>query len=525
MDRLVTFDCFDTVITRAVGAPSSVGHVVARRLAAAGVVEVEGARYVELRSAAASMVFRRCGDDHDLDDIAVQLADLLGLEAATAAELARVELEVERELSREVPGARALVEEARASGAQVGFLSDTPLPHDVVAGLLTAAGLLQDGDLLWVSNELRAGKERGTAYFEVARRLGGAPADWRHVGDDARADVKMARLSGVVPQERGGGRLNRYERRLDAAAAATGGFSSLLSGASRRTRLLVRERRPDAPRAEVAVLAGVAAPLLVGYLLWALRQAERAGASTVLVGAGADDPALLVAQRLAAALGTGLTVTAQEGGARGGPRAAVVTTGWHGPRDAAAGASSAAGAEPLVELRWQVGASTGTPAGSSTSVRGYLQDVSRGTGAAALPDDLAVPLEVLTGAVPSATAPLLREVLDGFCDELLLDVLDPLQDVRVATWAVLQAFWSAPEDEEARVWARVLGSAELLEPAAPWRAAAAATAPPLGRLRLSWSRRVGGATRKVARARHFAAGRRSARRRGRGDPAGVVAAA
>ncbi|WNB85431.1 hypothetical protein [Cellulomonas sp. ATA003] len=316
MDKLVTFDCFDTVVTRAVGEPRSVSYLVARRLAELG-HEFGGAEvFASARVAAEDLTYRRLGDRYTLSDVMRQLVDLLGLDAEVAPDLERAELDVERSITRAVPAGVAQVEAARATGAQIGFLSDTPLPRAFVGELLTTSGAMRDGDLLWVSNELGAGKDRGTAFFEVAKSLPERPRKWEHYGDNPRGDVRMARLSGVAGQWVSRGRLNRYEKLLEGAAQSTGGFSSLLAGASRRTRLVLEVERPDIDGDRATVIAGVAAPTLVGYVLWCLRRAQRAGCSRVYFVARDGEVMLQIARRLIRGLGLEMDLRYLEGSRR-----------------------------------------------------------------------------------------------------------------------------------------------------------------------------------------------------------------
>lgn len=276
LQTLTTFDCFDTVLTRAVGSPDSVGYVTGLRLHRTGVVDVDAGRFAAARVEAARLAWRRHGDRYTLRHIAAELAELLDLAPDTAPVLLEAELRTERELSREVPGIRQQIE-AHRSGSAIGFLSDTPLPHELLEELLRRHELIVDGDRLWVSNELGAGKGRGNAFAAVVERLSAAPGTWKHLGDDARADVRNARLSGVRAVHLPAARLNRYEELLERDRSASGGLSSVMAGASRRTRLLLSADRPDIPAGCATVAAGVAGPVLAGYVLWCLRQAESAG--------------------------------------------------------------------------------------------------------------------------------------------------------------------------------------------------------------------------------------------------------
>lgn len=314
--RLVTFDCFDTAVTRAVGSPPAVAYFTGRRLRAEGVLDLDPAVFTDARVEAERRMLKRFGDRHTLQDIAREQADILGLPEEMAPALAAAELETEAQVSRAVPVTTQRVERVRATGATVAFLSDTSFPQEFVRGLLERHGVIAEGEQLWVSNELQAGKARGTAYFEVAKRLGGMPQDWRHVGDDARADGKFAKLSGVQPTLVTSARTNRYEETLEAARTATGGLSSVMAGASRRTRLVLEAEHPEIPRARTAVVAGVAAPLFAGYLLWCFRQAEQAGCKRLYFVARDGEALLAVARPLAEGLGLDLDLRYLEGSRR-----------------------------------------------------------------------------------------------------------------------------------------------------------------------------------------------------------------
>ncbi|CAA9408178.1 MAG: hypothetical protein AVDCRST_MAG35-1281, partial [uncultured Quadrisphaera sp.] len=189
MRALVTFDCFDTVVTRAVGGTRGASHVLAEHLrrsddaALAPLAAVPAEVLVSAHLRAEHLAYRRHGERRDLGHSSAQLAELLGLPASAAPALRAAEEAVELALTRPVPAQLDAVRAARATGAQVGFLSDTALSSTALAALLRRCGVLEDGDLLWVSNELGAEKGQGRAYAAVAAALGpqrpprGA---WRH---------------------------------------------------------------------------------------------------------------------------------------------------------------------------------------------------------------------------------------------------------------------------------------------------------------------------------------------------------
>lgn len=301
-ERLATFAVVGTVLHRAAGSRRAVRYAVAHRLRRDGVLRLDVEVVVQARRQAEEWARARRGAACTLQDVAVELARLLGLDEDAVPVLVAAETDVEREGLRVVPAGLARVKQARAAGAVVGFLEETLLPADLLRDVLHAAGALRAGDHVWVSHELEADKSDGSAYLAVARLLGGFPPLWVHAGADPVADDRMARRAGVTPEVTARTRPTRYETLLDDACSRTGGFSGLLAGASRTTRLRLSRERPAMPAERAAVVAGVAGPLLAGYVLWCLRRAAEAGLPRLYFVARDGEVMLAMARRLAPAL-------------------------------------------------------------------------------------------------------------------------------------------------------------------------------------------------------------------------------
>ena len=433
---LTTFDCFDTLVTRAVGDPASIGYIVARRLREAGVCDVEGGVYVARRAEADLMVFRRLVDRATLSDVGAQLADLLGLPAGAAPALVATEVAVEVELIRAVPGGAAALAAARAAGDEVAVLTDTMLPPEVIRRLLDTTGVCDPDVPLWVSNALGAGKGRGTAYAAVAMAMGRVPGRWSHVGDDERGDVTMARAAGVRPSPATRGRLTRYERAWESGALASGGLASLVAGAARRTRLVAEVELPSMSGSRAAVLAGVAAPLAAAYLLWALVRARSAGIGRVVFMVDPGAALVPFARSIAEATGGGLTVLADPAaGSRGqvvpgDGRELVLGWGWsplnlwHDRR-----------AEDAELLTWRSGPDGGT--------HGWLDDASTSTGPALADPRIDRQADELLGRLAAARPDDgdAGSVLALFAAELapVLGLLDARADLRAPAWRALRS--------------------------------------------------------------------------------------
>ena len=278
MTRVFSFDVFDTCLVRLIGSPAAVFLLLGRRARAAGWIGCAPAEFAERRRDAEFRAYRQARSAHRelrLVDVYRQLQTALELSDATRDELQAAECELEARLCRGVPVAHDWLAEARAGG-KVAFLSDMYLSEAFVRERLREQGLLEDGDRVLVSSDRGKNKLAGGLYRTLVEEAGVPAAEILHQGDDEELDGAAARRAGLAVQRRTPCVPNRYERRLESYAAETAGLSSALAGAARWARLEIRAET-EAERALRDVAAGVVAPLLVGYVLWVLRQAQGRG--------------------------------------------------------------------------------------------------------------------------------------------------------------------------------------------------------------------------------------------------------
>lgn len=304
---VASYDVFETLLVRDIGESSSAFLLLGRRLHRRKLVTVEPAAFALARRAAEQRArHRRPGRDTTLARIHEELADALGVPAATSALLQEEELALERELLHVHPGGAELVWADRAAGRRIVFMSDTYLPEAFLRELLDEHGLRQEGDGLYVSSACDGRNKRtGELFTHVVQAEQVEPRHMRHVGNHHIADVQQARAAGLRARHLPAGELTRYERRLEQEAVATSGSSSVLAGASRRARLAIRAA--DTTQAAIRdVAAGVAAPTLVAFTLWVLQRAERDGVQRLYFLAREGQVLSELAQRLAPAIGSEL---------------------------------------------------------------------------------------------------------------------------------------------------------------------------------------------------------------------------
>ncbi|WP_343894078.1 HAD family hydrolase [Craurococcus roseus] len=278
---LHSFDVFDTLITRCFWRPEDLFVALGERLRGTGLLRADAAAFAARRAAAEAELRARPGvEEVDLLGIHQALAPAFGWNAAEARAAAEAEVDAEEEAIRPIAANTRLLARLQAEGAEVALLSDTYLDRAALLRLLRRAGIAVPPQRVFASSELGATKRTGRMFMLAAEALGVPPRRIVHRGDHPRSDVAVPRSIGIKAELCAAGAPTRYELVLHAAAARRGPplLRSALAGGARAARL---SSEPDGPhgRALRAVGAGVAGPLLCGFVLWALREARRDGLS------------------------------------------------------------------------------------------------------------------------------------------------------------------------------------------------------------------------------------------------------
>lgn len=274
---MISFDVFDTVLTRTVGHPKAVFLLLGQRLAREQIISLAPERFASARIEAEKQC-RRNHPDREIThtEIMDELAVAIDLDPSAKKIIQEYEKALEKELSIPVPGAAKQIANARKRCGKVIFISDMYLPEAFVRELLEFHELWKPGDALYISSTHGVTKANGMLYRLVAKNEGIDIGQLTHFGDHTEADIRVARNQGVRTNFVEKCHLNRFERIMENNSLDTGGLSSAFAGASRMTRLSV----PASSKHEVAirdVAAGVAAPVICAYVLWVLSTARRTG--------------------------------------------------------------------------------------------------------------------------------------------------------------------------------------------------------------------------------------------------------
>lgn len=256
--QIITVDVFDTLLLRRPVSQRRLFLNFARRLGAFGDASAQKDHALSLlllRAHWLAFAADRCAltdGEVDFRALLARLDSLCGLTGGdlTADLIERLWLgEEARWLEPNLPLAERL-SAARANGASVYAISDTPLSERAVGALMAAAFETLPVDRIFTSCDRQATKRRG-GLFPLAATLGGyVPTHSLHIGDDPKADIAVPQSLGIAVEQIPVGRVHRMRRALDGARCVLAPHLSLSEGLrSRRSRKAVDRavrRDPDA---------------------------------------------------------------------------------------------------------------------------------------------------------------------------------------------------------------------------------------------------------------------------------------
>lgn len=279
---LHSFDVFDTLITRCLWRPEDLFLLLGARLAEAGLIRPEAAEFARARAAAEATLRARPGvEEVTLLAIHRALAPRFGWNEAAAAIAAAIEVATEEDAIRPITQNAAKLAQLQQSGEAVALLSDTYLGRAELLRLLRRGGIAVPADRVFASAEHLASKRSGRLFAFAGAALGVAPRHIAHRGDHPLADLAVPRRLGLVAERCEAAQPTRHEAALHAAGAAHPPLlRSLLAGSARAARLSADPADAHA-RTLWQVGAGVAGPLLAGFVLWTLQEAQKRRAGCV----------------------------------------------------------------------------------------------------------------------------------------------------------------------------------------------------------------------------------------------------
>lgn len=202
---MVSFDIFDTLITRTVWEPFGIFLLMQKRLedrSYDGIIsDYVRDNFALMRKNAeeqARQVSEHIGKEEvTLDEIYAAFAQSAYVSENVLEDLKKLEIQTEIENSIAILKNIESVKDYLNHGEQVVLISDMYLPNNVIRGLLCQADPVL-GDLpLYVSCECGRTKKSGSLYAYVKNELNIAYSEWTHYGDNNRSDIKIPEILGI----------------------------------------------------------------------------------------------------------------------------------------------------------------------------------------------------------------------------------------------------------------------------------------------------------------------------------------
>lgn len=273
----VTFDVFDTLVTRTYAQPTDLFVDLAHALQRQKLIAASPARFARMR-VGAEKAARLARDDNEpnLAEIYAALALKFAWSAEQSADAQRAELEFEKRSIRVNPFTAPLVRAAREQGLPIAFVSDMYLPSGFIRELLVSHGIATDTDPVFVSCEHRVSKARGELFDRVQVALNRRAAEILHIGDNEQADAAKPHQRGFAVWRLTNAHLGAIEQLHVPFSAELDGLPGKIAAASRNARLRSVADVENAALFEIG--SSFLGPLLTSFALWTFQGAKAAGA-------------------------------------------------------------------------------------------------------------------------------------------------------------------------------------------------------------------------------------------------------
>lgn len=258
-NAIFSFDVFDTCLCRLCGEPRLMFDVLSLKVQKAmGELCNE---HVRQRFVAA----RVDAGGNNLIEIYRQVAQVFPIPYSIE-QMTELEMETEREMLVPILATREMVNQLRTKG-EILFISDMYLPSEFIKERLVDFGFFQEGDQLFVSDELQAWKSDGSLYRLVHERKGMRYRYWHHYGDNRHSDYKVPKKLGIHAHHLHYDYLP-YEEQWRQMPVLQYQYSSILAGVARAVRLST-----EASGNQKAFVCDISALLMVSWIFHVMEDA------------------------------------------------------------------------------------------------------------------------------------------------------------------------------------------------------------------------------------------------------------
>ena len=275
---MISFDIFDTLITRTTANPIGVFYVMENRLKN----NKQFSKYpqyfcenfarirINAEQLARNTFINGVKEDITFEEIYKVIASLNGLKDEQIKELMDLEIELEYDCSIAIQKNISYVKELIQEGEKVVLISDMYHSQDVIRKLLVKSDEMFQNIKIYVSSEFEKVKATGNLFWLVKEKENIDFVDWMHIGDNNHGDV-------VAPQ-RLGIKVKRYvyEELMPIEKCVLhkneGNYmAQLIIGAAKNARI------NNVLTNEMVYGITLGGPLFVQYVIWMIERAKENG--------------------------------------------------------------------------------------------------------------------------------------------------------------------------------------------------------------------------------------------------------
>ena len=223
----VSFDIFDTAVTRSVLKPVDVFTLVEKISRERGNELTFDYKTVRLKSERKAREkawrMKSCAET-TLDEIYLCMSEDFEIDRFSAEKLKAIELDVEMKICTQNKFIHELYTYCLENNKAVIFVSDMYLPLDIVKLILENSGY-STFHKIFLSSSLGLTKSRGELYTYLLDELTCKPKEILHIGDNYDADIKTAKKYGITTYY--------YEKCLERALRSRGPRNNLFNEISK----------------------------------------------------------------------------------------------------------------------------------------------------------------------------------------------------------------------------------------------------------------------------------------------------
>lgn len=276
---LITYDIFDTVLTRATATPKGIFALMQYHLMNNSKFVDKSAyireNFYDLRinaeSYARNALISRQKNEITLDEIYTALGMIEETSYATLQEIKALEEKIEYNASMGIEENIKNIIALTKKKQNVAFVSDMYLSKAFIRRLLNKANPILSKQPIYVSSQSNAVKSSGGLFKQVKNENRIAFGEWKHIGDNQFSDCSVAEKLGIKTEHYTGSQLLPFEKRL-IDSEEKNPYIQLAVGAARNARL-------NSCKDTIAFKAGASAGgvLIYPYVRWILQNANNHG--------------------------------------------------------------------------------------------------------------------------------------------------------------------------------------------------------------------------------------------------------